>query len=84
MKKWRIYILVVVSMTLVACFALAKKRSTANDIDVTESEAGVLRVKVPQPEVWYLLPRTKLNFDGPKMVLKFMPRIDAATKEKHF
>jgi hypothetical protein len=40
--------------------------------------------KIQKPEVWYLLPRSNLNFKGLKLEKKLVPKIEESTKKDPF
>jgi hypothetical protein len=40
--------------------------------------------KIQKPEVWYLLPRSNLNFQGLKLENKLVPKIEESTKKDPF
>lgn len=60
----------------------AKKKNAVRSVVIDE----VTRVegKIQKPEVWYLLPRSNLNFQGLQLNEKLAPKIEAATKKDPF
>jgi len=40
--------------------------------------------KIQKPEVWYLLPRSELNFEGLKLEEKLTPKIEESAKKAPF
>ncbi|HOX45850.1 MAG TPA: hypothetical protein PK668_19775 [Myxococcota bacterium] len=40
--------------------------------------------KIQKPEVWYLLPRSNLNFEGLRLESNLVPKIEEATKKNLF
>ena len=40
--------------------------------------------KIQKPEVWYLLPRSNLNFEGLEINKKLAPKIEQETKRDPF
>ena len=60
----------------------AKKKKGVRSVVIDE----VTRVegKIQKPEVWYLLPRSNLNFQGLQLNQKLASKIEAATKKDPF
>ena len=60
----------------------AKKKKAVRSVVIDE----VTRVegKIQKPEVWYLLPRSNLNFQGLQLNEKLAPKIEAETKKGPF
>lgn len=61
---------------------VAAKKNAVRSVVIDE----VTRVegKIQKPEVWYLLPRSNLNFEGLKLNEKLAPKIEQATKKDPF
>jgi hypothetical protein len=51
---------------------------------VVIQEATRVEGKVHKPEVWYLLPRSNLNFESLNVRRKLAPRIEEETKKAPF
>jgi hypothetical protein len=62
--------------------ALAKDKQMLRQVVIDE----VTRVegKIQKPEVWYLLPRSNLNFEGLRLESNLVPKIEEATKKNLF
>ncbi len=62
--------------------ALAKEKKALRQVVIDE----VTRVegKIQKPEVWYLLPRSNLNFEGLRLESNLVPKIEEATKKSLF
>ena len=60
----------------------AAKRKAIKEVVIKE----VTRVegKIQKPEVWYLLPRSNLNFQGLKLEQKLVPKIEESIKKAPF
>ncbi len=83
--KWRwplLLTLVILAVALVAVPAWAKKKKKIRSVVINE----VTRVegKIQKPEVWYLLPRSNLSFEGFKLDKKLAPKIVEAVKKEPF
>jgi len=61
--------------------ALAKKKVVKQ---VVIEEVTRVEGKIQKPEVWYLLPRSNLNFEGLKLERKLTPKIEEPTKKAPF
>ena len=48
------------------------------------SEVTRVEGKIQKPEVWYLLPRSNLNFEGLKLEQNLVPKIEESTKKAPF
>jgi hypothetical protein len=61
---------------------VAAKKNAVRSVVIDE----VTRVegKIQKPEVWYLLPRSNLNFEGLQLTEKLAPKIEEATKKDPF
>ena len=79
LKIWPACVLVVL---MIALPSFAKKKRGMRTVVIDE----VTRVegKIQKPEVWYLLPRSNLNFEGLKLKKKLTPKIEEATKKDPF
>jgi hypothetical protein len=51
---------------------------------VVIEEVTKVEGKIQKPEVWYLLPRSNLNFEGIKLEKKLVPKIEESTKKAPF
>ena len=69
-------------LLLVAPVVAAKKKQAIRQVVIQE----VTRVegKIQKPEVWYLLPRSNLNFEGLQLKEKLVPKIEEATRTGPF
>ncbi len=74
--------LLVIGLVLGAGQAAAKKKRPVRRVVIDE----VTRVegKIQKPEVWYLLPRSNLNFEGLQLEKKLAPKILETTKQDLF
>ena len=81
-KKWRIIIWLIACVLVCATSIWAKSKKPIKKIVIKE----VTRVegKIQKPEVWYLLPRSNLNFEGTKRQEKLAPKIIEPIKKKPF
>jgi hypothetical protein len=79
--RWRWLWLVVVLM-LGPTAALAKKKTEIRQVVI--KEITKVEGKIQKPEVWYLLPRSNLNFQGLKLDNKLVPKIEESTKKDPF
>ena len=79
-RLWWLCLAVV--LLFVAVPARAKKKKTVRQVVIKE----VTRVegKIQKPEVWYLLPRSNLSFEGIKIEKKLVPKIKETTKKAPF
>ncbi|NMB76080.1 MAG: hypothetical protein GYA21_13245 [Myxococcales bacterium] len=71
-------------LLVVWCFpggVSAKKKELRQ---VVIQEATRVEGKVHKPEVWYLLPRSNLNFESLNVQRKLSPRIEEETKKAPF
>lgn len=76
-------LLAAVSLVLgLADQAQAKDKKVLRQVVIDE----VTRVegKIQKPEVWYLLPRSNLNFEGLRLESELVPKIEQATKKTLF
>jgi hypothetical protein len=72
---------VVLLLTVSAAPAHAKKKKMRQ---VVIEEVTRVEGKIQKPEVWYLLPRSNLNFEGLKLDKKLVPKIEESTKKAPF
>jgi hypothetical protein len=72
---------VVVLLTVSASPTHAKKKKIRQ---VVIEEVTRVEGKIQKPEVWYLLPRSNLNFEGLKLDKKLVPKIEESTKKDPF
>lgn len=74
--------LLAIGLVLGAGQAGAKKKRPVRQVVIDE----VTRVegKIQKPEVWYLLPRSNLNFEGLQLEKKLAPKILETTKQDPF
>jgi len=72
----------VVAVSLVPAAALAKKKKEIRQVVI--QEVTKVEGKIQKPEVWYLLPRSNLNFQGLKLRNKLVPKIEESTKKDPF
>jgi hypothetical protein len=59
----------------------AKKKDVKQ---VVIKEVTRVEGKIQKPEVWYLLPRSNLNFEGVQLQKKLTPKIGQSTKKAPF
>ena len=83
MKGIRWWWLWLVMVTLLgSTAALAKKKKEIRQVVI--KEVTKVEGKIQKPEVWYLLPRSNLNFQGLKLENKLVPKIEESTKKDPF
>jgi hypothetical protein len=70
-----------VLLALAAFPAWAKKKKIRQ---VVIEEVTRVEGRIQKPEVWYLLPRSNLNFEGLKLEKKLTPKIEESTKKAPF
>jgi hypothetical protein len=82
--RWPLLLaMVMLLVTIVsAAPAWAKKKKKIRSVVIDE----VTRVegKIQKPEVWYLLPRSNLSFEGFRLDKKLAPKIVEAIKKEPF
>ena len=82
--RWwsRLVLLALGVLALLAAPVQAKKGKGVRSVVIDE----VTRVegKIQKPEVWYLLPRSNLNFEGLELNKKLAPKIEQETKRDPF
>ncbi len=76
--KWWLGLVVAL---LIAYPAMAKKKAVKQ---VVIEEVTRVEGKIQKPEVWYLLPRSNLNFEGLKLEQKLVPKIEESVKKDPF
>ncbi len=81
-RRWS-FLVLLAAVTMVAAPAAAKKKSKAVR-SVVIDEVTRVEGKIQKPEVWYLLPRSNLNFEGMRLEKKLAPKIEQATKKTPF
>jgi len=82
-RRWSgLFLLVFGALVLLTTPAEAKKPKGVRSVVIDE----VTRVegKIQKPEVWYLLPRSNLNFEGLEINKKLAPKIEQETKRDPF
>jgi len=72
----------VAAVLLISTAALAKKKKEIRQVVI--QEVTKVEGKIQKPEVWYLLPRSNLNFKGLKLQNKLVPKIEESTKKDPF
>ena len=72
----------VVAVMLIPTAAWAKKKKEIRQVVI--QEVTKVEGKIQKPEVWYLLPRSNLNFRGLKLENKLVPKIEESTKKDPF
>lgn len=72
----------VVALMLISTAAVAKKKKQIRQVVI--EEVTKVEGKIQKPEVWYLLPRSNLNFRGLKLENKLVPKIEESTKKDPF
>ena len=80
-RHWWLGLVVAVAGLLLPWPAQAKKKAVRQ---VVIKEVTRVEGKIQKPEVWYLLPRSNLNFEGLKLEQKLVPKIEASTKKAPF
>lgn len=78
-RRWTAASLVVLSF---AGTAWAKQKQGMRTVVIDEETR--VEGKIQKPEVWYLLPRSNLNFEGLKLNEKLTPKIEEAIKREPF
>ena len=82
MKRIRwVWVLVAAVLCTLSLQASAKDKKIKQ---VVIEEVTRVEGKIQKPEVWYLLPRSNLNFEGLKLEKKLVPRIVESTKKDPF
>jgi hypothetical protein len=71
-----------VAILLIPAAAPAKKKKEIRQVVI--KEVTKVEGKIQKPEVWYLLPRSNLNFQGLKLENKLVPKIEESTKKDPF
>lgn len=81
-RKYSWYWMVVIGLLVLIPPAAAKGKKKIKQVVIKE----VTRVegKIQKPEVWYLLPRSNLNFEGFKLEKKLVPKIEQTAKKEPF
>ncbi|RME29919.1 MAG: hypothetical protein D6806_00775 [Deltaproteobacteria bacterium] len=69
-------------MLLVGGSALAAKKKKVKQLVI--KEATRVEGKIQKPEVWYLLPRTNLEFEVDKLKKKLVPKIEKSAEKNVF
>jgi len=77
--KWLWLVLALMVLPGVCVWGKEKKVRQVVIKEVTRVEG-----KVQKPEVWYLLPRSNLNFEGLKLDQDLIPKIEESTKKPPF
>ena len=80
-RNWRWIGLMVGILLLGSPAADAKKKAVRQ---VVIQEVTRVEGKIQKPEVWYLLPRSNLNFEGLQLKEKLVPKIEEATRGDPF
>jgi hypothetical protein len=81
MEIKRMWLLVFVAALVFSAPVSAKKDKVKQ---VIISEVTRVEGKIQKPEVWYLLPRSNLNFEGLKLEQNLVPKIEESTKKAPF
>lgn len=76
------WLCLVVAVLLITTAAWAKKKKEIRQVVI--KEVTKVEGKIQKPEVWYLLPRSNLNFQGLKLDNKLVPKIEESTKKDPF
>lgn len=79
-RRWWLWLVMVTLLSPTA--ALAKKKKEIRQVVI--KEVTKVEGKIQKPEVWYLLPRSNLNFQGLKLENKLVPKIEESTKKDPF
>ena len=74
--------LVAVVLMLIAAVPVAAKKKRVKQVVI--SEVTRIEGKIQKPEVWYLLPRSNLQFEGLRLGQKLVPKIEELTKKDPF
>ncbi len=79
-KNW-VWLICLVGALFLVSPAQAKKKAVKQ---VVIEEVTRVEGKIQKPEVWYLLPRSNLNFEGLKLERKLIPKIEEPIKRAPF
>jgi hypothetical protein len=71
-------------LLMVLCMAAAAVAKKKEVRQVVIQEVTRVEGRIQKPEVWYLLPRSNLNFEGIKLDVKLIPKIEEAIKQTPF
>ena len=80
-RCWFVVAGVALLLTVPSPASHAKKKKIRQ---VVIEEVTRVEGKIQKPEVWYLLPRSNLNFEGLKLDKKLVPKIEESTKKAPF
>lgn len=76
--KW----FVVFWLCLLATMVMATEKKVVRQVVI--KEVTKVEGKIQKPEVWYLLPRSNLNFDNLTLEQKLIPKIEEPTRKDPF
>ena len=82
-RWWSWPLPIVLGVVFLAAPAAAKKKDRGIR-QVVINEVTRVEGKIQKPEVWYLLPRSNLNFEGLEINKKLAPKIEQETKRDPF
>lgn len=80
-QKRRWWICLVVALPLLGAPVQAKKKEVRQ---VVIQEVTRVEGKIQKPEVWYLLPRSNLNFQSLELKKDLAPKIEESVKKAPF
>lgn len=80
-SRWIVGLFCAILSLALAASAAAKKKAVKS---VVIEEVTRVEGKIQKPEVWYLLPRSNLNFEGLKLKQKLTPKIEQEIKKGPF
>jgi hypothetical protein len=81
MRRMSVCWLVAATLLLTSPFLQAKKKDVKQ---VVIKEVTRVEGKIQKPEVWYLLPRSNLDFEGLKLDQKLIPKIQESLSKAPF
>ena len=84
MRHLVVKILGVLFFLLMVVGSVSAEEKKTTHVKIDERDVSPIIVKVPRPDVWYLLPRAKLRFEQGKMDRKLAPKVIQATEQAPF
>ncbi len=83
-RRWSWPILLAFGAVMVFAATAGAKKKAKGVRSVVIDEVTRVEGKIQKPEVWYLLPRSNLNFEGLELNKKLAPKIEQETKRDPF
>lgn len=83
-RRWNWPILLVFGTVIVFATTAGAKKKAKGVRSVVIDEVTRVEGRIQKPEVWYLLPRSNLNFEGLELNKKLAPKIEQETKREPF